>query len=366
MNIITIIGARPQFVKAAMVSRAVMQRESSGMKEYILHTGQHYDMNMNGIFFRQLNIPKPAWQLQCGQGSHAAMTAQILVGAEQVLREHRPDCVLVYGDTNSTVAGALAAVKLHIPVMHVEAGLRSFNRRMPEEINRILTDHMSELLFCPTAAAVRNLQQEGIREGVHHVGDVMYDAALAFGRTAQQHSTILASLHLTPGKFYLCTVHRAENTDNCERLASIVRALDGIAAADCPVVLPLHPRTRKYLAEYGLLPALASSPFFRLTEPVDYMDMAMLEKEAAAILTDSGGVQKEAYFHRTPCITLRDETEWTETVACGWNQLAGHRAEDIVRCLHTATRKTDIPEYGAGDAAGKIVDIISNCMKERR
>ncbi|MDR1601821.1 MAG: UDP-N-acetylglucosamine 2-epimerase (non-hydrolyzing) [Tannerella sp.] len=363
MKIITIVGARPQFVKAAMVSKAIMQYEGSGIKEYILHTGQHYDVNMNDIFFRQLGIPKPAWQLQCGQGSHASMTAQILVGAEQVLRENSPDCVLVYGDTNSTLAGALAAAKLHVPVAHVEAGLRSFNKQMPEEINRILTDHISTLLFCPTAAAVRNLRQEGICEGVYHVGDVMYDAALAFGRTAQLHSRILASLHLTPKKFYLCTIHRAENTDDGKRLASIIRALADIATADCPVVLPLHPRTRRYLAEYNLLPVITSNPFFRLTEPVDYMDMAMLEKEAAVIFTDSGGVQKEAYFHRTPCITLRDETEWTETVACGWNQLAGHRAEDIIRCLHTATRKMDIPEYGEGNAAGKIIDIILNCMK---
>ncbi|MDR0756346.1 MAG: UDP-N-acetylglucosamine 2-epimerase (non-hydrolyzing) [Tannerella sp.] len=364
MKIITIIGARPQFIKAAMVSKAIMQHESAGIAEYILHTGQHYDANMNDIFFSRLNIPPPAWQLHCGQGSHASMTARILVETEQVLRANRPDGVLVYGDTNSTMAGALAAAKLHIPVMHVEAGLRSFNKRMPEEINRILTDHMSAMLFCPTAAAVRNLHREGIYDGVYHVGDVMYDAALAFGQIARQHSTILDALHLEPGGFYLCTIHRAENTDDSERLASILRALTAIATADRPVVLPLHPRTRTCIEKYGLLPAIAASPSLRLIEPVEYIDMVMLEKEAAAILTDSGGVQKEACFHRTPCITLRDETEWTETVDSGWNQLAGHRTENIIRCLHAAgNRKTDVTEYGSGNAAGEIVDIMLRDMK---
>ncbi|MDR2120771.1 MAG: UDP-N-acetylglucosamine 2-epimerase (non-hydrolyzing) [Tannerella sp.] len=359
MKIITIIGARPQFVKAAMVSRAVMQRKDAGIKEYILHTGQHYDTNMSDIFFKQLDIPQPTWQLHCGEGSHASMTAQMLVEIENILRTNTFDYALVYGDTNSTLAGALAAVKLHIPVIHIEAGLRSFNKQMPEEINRILTDHVSTLLFCPTAAAVRNLHREGINEGVYHVGDVMYDAALTFGRIARQHSRILASLNLNPRKFYLCTIHRAENTDDSERLTSIIRALIDIAT-DFPVVLPLHPRTRICLEKYGLLPAIASCPSLRPIEPVDYFDMVMLEQEAAAILTDSGGVQKEAFFHRTPCITLRDETEWTETVDCGWNQPAGWRTENIIRCLHTVTvtRKTDIPEYGSGNAAGEIIDII--------
>ncbi|MDR1330768.1 MAG: UDP-N-acetylglucosamine 2-epimerase (non-hydrolyzing) [Tannerella sp.] len=368
MKITTIVGARPQFIKAAMIGRAIAQRHgqngSAAIEERILHTGQHYDANMNDVFFSQLGIAQPAWQLQCGQGSHAVMTAQMLTGIEEILLANRPDCVLVYGDTNSTLAGALAAAKLHIPVVHVEAGLRSFNRQMPEEINRVLTDHMSAVLFCPTSAAVDNLRREGICEGVFHVGDVMYDAALTFGRIARQRATILDSLQLTPGKFYLCTIHRAENTDDAERLTSIIRALTAIATADCPVVLPLHPRTRARLEQYNLMPPITSGTSFRLIEPVDYLDMTLLEKEAVTILTDSGGMQKEAYFHRTPCITLRDETEWIETVACGWNQLAGYRTDNILRCLHTPTQKIDIQEYGKGDAAMKTVDILLKKWKD--
>ena len=233
-----------------MVSRAMLRRSRPGgcrAEEKILHTGQHYDAMMKEVFFRQMEIPQPAWQLECGQGSHAEMTARMLTGIERVLLESRPERVLVYGDTNSTLAGALAAAKLHIPVVHVEAGLRSFNRRMPEEINRVLTDHVSGYLFCPTAAAVRNLESEGIREGVFHVGDVMYDAAVAFGQVAEQTSSVLSALRLEAKRFYLCTVHRAENTDAPEPLAHIVRALHEIARPDCPVVWPLHPRTRKAL-----------------------------------------------------------------------------------------------------------------------
>ncbi|MDR1407645.1 MAG: UDP-N-acetylglucosamine 2-epimerase (non-hydrolyzing) [Tannerella sp.] len=370
MKLITIVGARPQFVKAAMVGRAIgryNRRHGAGaVEERLLHTGQHYDARMNDVFFRQLDIRPPAWQLQCGQGSHGAMTARMLEGIERVLLADRPDAVLVYGDTNSTLAGALAAAKLHVPVVHVEAGLRSFNRRMPEEINRVVTDHVSTLLFCPTTAAVGHLANEGIREGVYHAGDVMYDAALAFGTLAQQHSAILTTLHLAPRRFYLATVHRAENTDDRERLSSIIRALAAVASDDCPVVLPLHPRTRMRLEEYGLLTAVAGHASFRTTEPVDYLDMVMLEKQAAAILTDSGGVQKEAYFHRTPCVTLRDETEWTETVDGGWNLLAGHRTENIVRCLHAhhSIPKTDIAEYGTGRAADDIVDRLTRLAGE--
>ncbi|MDR3260756.1 MAG: UDP-N-acetylglucosamine 2-epimerase (non-hydrolyzing) [Tannerella sp.] len=361
MKIITIIGARPQCIKAAMLSRAIINHNRFGdtpIEEKILHTGQHYDENMNRVFFEQLEIPQPAWQLQCGRGSHAKMTAQMLVEIEKILLEDRPDQVLVYGDTNSTLAGALAAAKLHIPVIHVEAGLRSFNKQMPEEINRILTDHLSGHLFCPTFAAVRNLQNEGIREGVFHVGDVMYDAAITFGQIAGQTSSVLSSLQLAAGKFYLCTVHRAENTDHQERLTRIIRALVEIAGPDSPVVLPLHPRTKTYLEKYQLYTLLAMNRYVRLIEPVDYLDMVMLEKHATAILTDSGGVQKEAYFHRTPCVTLRDETEWVETVAAGWNQLAGYRTENILDCMKNKPVQTDIREYGDGNAAGKIIDIL--------
>jgi UDP-GlcNAc3NAcA epimerase len=332
MKIITIVGARPQFVKAAMVSRAIINHNRSNhahMEELILHTGQHYDDNMNAVFFEKLAIPRPAWHLDCGGGSHAEMTARMLIEIEKVLQANRPDYVLVYGDTNSTLAGALAAAKLHIPVVHVEAGLRSFNRMMPEEINRVLTDHIAEYLFCPTFAAVDNLMKEGITTGVVHSGDVMYDAALTFGRIAEQTSVMLASLQLVSKQFYLCTVHRAENTDNRERLSQILQALNEIARPDCPVILPLHPRTKKAITDRQI----QSNEALRLIEPVDYLDMVMLEKHAKTILTDSGGIQKEAYFHRTPCITLRDETEWVETITSGWNQLAGCRSENILRCL---------------------------------
>jgi UDP-GlcNAc3NAcA epimerase len=360
MKIITIIGARPQCIKAAMVSRAIMECHRGGepVEERILHTGQHYDENMNRVFFRQLHIPPPTWQLQCGQASHAQMTAQMLVGIEEILTGHPPAQVLVYGDTNSTLAGALAAAKLHIPVVHVEAGLRSFNRQMPEEINRVLTDHLSSLLFCPTHAAVGNLQREGLHGGVFHVGDVMYDAALAFGEMAGQTSSILSALQLESRRFYLCTVHRAENTDRPEPLTQIVHALLEIASAGCPVIWPLHPRTGKCLDACRLYPLIARNPSLRLIEPVGYLDMVLLEKHAAVILTDSGGVQKEAYFHRTPCITLRNETEWVETVAAGWNQLAGCRTERILDCLNNRPERTGIPEYGDGNAARKIIERL--------
>ena len=361
MKIITIIGARPQFVKAAMVSRAIIEHNSYSnpqIEEYILHTGQHYDENMSDIFFKKLNVPRPVWQLDCGSGSHAEMTAGMLIETEKILLVNRPDFVLVYGDTNSTLAGALAAAKLHIPVIHVEAGLRSFNRQMPEEINRVLTDHIADCLFCPTYAAVRNLELEGITKGVVHTGDVMYDAALTFGKIAEQTSTILSSLQLEAKQFYLCTVHRAENTDNRERLTQIVQALVEIARPDCPVVLPLHPRTKKYLGLWQLYSKIESNKAFKLIEPIDYLDMIMLEKQAKTILTDSGGVQKEACFHRTPCITLRNETEWIETIAAGWNQLAGYYTENILFCLENKMQQTEIEEYGDGHASEKIVQTI--------
>ena len=363
MKIITIIGARPQFVKAAMVSRAIInhnRKTHHPVEEYILHTGQHYDETMNDVFFKMLNIPYPVWQLDCGRGSHAEMTAAMLMEIEKVLQANRPDYVLVYGDTNSTLAGALAAAKLHIPIVHVEAGLRSFNRQMPEEINRVLTDHLSTFLFCPTYAAIRNLKNEGITNGVIHTGDVMFDAALAFGEIAEQTSTILTSLHLESKQFYLCTLHRAENTDWQERLSQIIQALIEIARPDCPVILPLHPRTKKQLHTWRLFSTIETNKAFRLVKPVDYLEMIMLEKHAKTILTDSGGVQKEAYFHRTPCITLRDETEWVETIASGWNQLAGYRIENILHCLDNSIQRTEIEEYGDGHAADKIVRTLSN------
>jgi len=362
-KIVTIIGARPQFIKAVVVSRAITAHNQSDKKpkliEQILHTGQHYDPNMNEVFFRTMGLKAPDWQLTCGNiSSQAKMLSGMLTGIEEVLLESRPDCVLVYGDTNSTLAGAIAASQLHIPVLHVEAGLRSFNKQMPEEINRILTDHLSTLLFCPTNQSISNLKNEGITEGVYFSGDVMYDAALIFGEEAEVKSTILASLGLQPKKYRLCTIHRAGNTDNPERLTQIMLALVEIATPDCPLILPLHPRTKGYLVRYNLNATIASNPSLRLIDPVDYPDMVMLEKNAATILTDSGGIQKEAYFYHTPCVTLREETEWTETVESGWNQLAGCNAQKIMACINNTSMKSEIADYGDGHAAEKIVSAI--------
>ena len=363
MRIITIIGARPQFVKAAMVSRAIAAYNNNNeekIEELLLHTGQHYDNNMSQIFFTEMNIPQPTWQLHCGNTTHGAMTGQMLTEIEKILISSKPDYILVYGDTNSTLAGALAASKLHIPVIHVEAGLRSFNREMPEEINRVLTDHIAQLLCCPTYTAMQHLRNEGIIHGVYHVGAVMYDAALLFGQLADQSSHILDTLQLNSGSFRLSTVHRAENTDHKERISSILTALLEMATSDCPVVLPLHPRTQICLEKHGMLEQLKQNKNIRLTAPLSFLDMVALEKHAATILTDSGGVQKEAYFHHTPCITLREETEWVETVEAGWNQLAGYQTERIIACLQQETKRKEINEYGTGNASETIVRLITS------
>ncbi|MEN6623377.1 MAG: UDP-N-acetylglucosamine 2-epimerase (non-hydrolyzing) [Smithella sp.] len=358
MKILTIVGARPQFIKAAMVSRAIIMHNcshSSRIIEEIIHTGQHYDANMSDIFFQQMQIPQPAANLGAGTGMHGEMTGRMLTQIEKEIVSRKPDWVLVYGDTNSTLAGALAAAKLHIPVAHVEAGLRSFNKRMPEEINRILTDHVSSLLFCPTHAAITNLGNEGITQGVHHVGDVMYDATLIFGEIAGRESVILRDLNLKSGEYYLATIHRAENTDDPGRLQSIIKAFK---ALEEPVILPLHPRTKKILQgiSSSLLPPYAS---LRIIEPVSYLDMVQLEKKAKCILTDSGGVQKEAYFHGVPCITLREETEWVETVNAGWNQVVGTNTEKIIAAVGKAHVGTTISEYGQGKAAEDILNIVN-------
>ncbi len=361
MKIVTIVGARPQFVKAAMVSRAILEhnkKNDSPIEELILHTGQHYDENMSDIFFNSMGIPQPTWQLQCGNGTHGEMTGRMLIEIEKILFDTLPDYVLVYGDTNSTLAGALAASKLHIPVVHVEAGLRSFNKQMPEEINRILTDRMATLLCCPTFAAVKHLANEGVREGVHHVGDGMYDAALLFGELADSASSILSRHLLQSKQFRLCTVHRAENTDNPERLMEIVHALTEISSSSFPTVLPLHPRTRNCLEKLDMLRSLEKQEGILIIPPISFLDMVMLEKHAATILTDSGGVQKEAYFHHTPCITLRDETEWTETVEAGWNQIAGYKKQAILDCLKNNPVRKEIPEYGKGHASEKIIGLL--------
>ncbi len=363
MKILTVVGARPQFIKAAMVSRAIARRAaargaSPGLDEILVHTGQHYDENMSQVFFDQLRIPEPQYNLGIGSGRHGEMTGRMLAEIENLLIHERPDWVLVYGDTNSTLAGALAAAKLHIPVAHVEAGLRSFNRQMPEEVNRVLTDHMARLLLCPTRAAIENLRREGIERGVFQVGDVMYDAALTFGALAEQQSTILATLELEPKAYLLSTVHRAENTDDPYRLRGILSAFAQIATSEIPVVLPLHPRTRSCIKQFGLDPVLQANSQVRVIPPVPFLDMVMLEKHARTILTDSGGVQKEAYFHGVPCVTLREETEWVETVAAGWNTLAGAAEEAIVQAVARNRPGTMIEDYGDGTAAETVLDRL--------
>lgn len=352
MTILTVIGARPQFIKAAVVSRKLRERE--GMQEVIVHTGQHFDANMSDVFFDELDIPRPNHHLGIGGGTHGQNTGRMIEAIEDVLLQEKPDLLLVYGDTDSTLAGALAAAKLHIPVAHVEAGLRSFNRAMPEEINRVLTDHVSSKLFAPTETAVKSLAAEGIEgDSVHNVGDVMYDAALYYGDKVEQTSRILTQLGLSSKGYVLATLHRQENVDNRTRLAKI---LQGFAASDKPIVMPLHPRTRKRLQEFDL--SLPSS--VRAIDPIGYLDMVMLEKHAALIATDSGGVQKEAYFHRVSCITLRDETEWVELVGVGANRLVGADVEKIAAAL-VATRDEGCfgaSLYGLGDAGRLIADLL--------
>jgi len=351
MKILTILGARPQFIKAATVSSAFLKQS---VNEVLLHTGQHYDRNMSAVFFQELGIPEPMYNLGINAANHGAMTGRMLEQIEIILSSEKPDCVLVYGDTNSTLAGALAASKLHIPVAHVEAGLRSFNRKMPEEINRVLTDHISALLFAPTLTGVKNLKAEGILNGVHHTGDVMYDAALLFGKISDKTSKILDKLQIEPGQYYLATVHRAENTDSPERLSSILDALLYLNKKS-PVVLPLHPRTLKILEKLNLK---NKAGILCLCPPLSYLDMVALEKNAKTIITDSGGVQKEAYYHGVPCVTLRDETEWTETVYGGWNLIAGANFDQIIHAVYQAKKGVPILEYGHGNASENIVEIL--------
>jgi len=363
VKVITVVGARPQFVKAAAVSRAVAAHNDGAgtvrLRERIVHTGQHYDQNMSETFFDELRIPRPAENLGVGSGPHGRQTGAILERLERVLADDEPDGVLVYGDTNSTLAGALAAAKLHVPVAHVEAGLRSFNRRMPEEINRIVADHVSALLFCPTAAAVDNLAAEGVTEGVRQVGDVMYDSVLYNAALAEGASDVMRRLGLEPKSFCLATVHRAENTDDPERLAGICAAFERI---DTPIVLPLHPRTRKTLGRG--LERLGRR--VRAIDPAPYLDMLTLTGNARIVLTDSGGLQKEAYWLGTPCVTLRDQTEWVELVAAGCNRLAGADAGAIVAAVEAfeavgaalpAGRPADL--YGDGHAAERIVAVLA-------
>lgn len=367
MKIVTIVGARPQFVKAATVSRVIKKLNAdnpiSDIHEIIVHTGQHYDSNMNEVFFNELSISEPDYHLEVGSGSHGHMTGNMLTRIEVVLQREQPDWVMVYGDTNSTLAGALAAAKLHIPVAHVEAGLRSFNKCMPEEINRLLTDHVSSFLFVPTDTAAANLKAEGIAEGIVKSGDVMLDTYLRHKAEAASKSDILHVLNLDSGCYCLATVHRQENTDNGERLTSIFRALDAIGRKNHKVILPLHPRTRKALADKTI--DLNSLSGVQAIEPVGYLDMIQLEVNSDLVFTDSGGVQKEAYFAGVPCVTLRDETEWVETVKAGVNFLCGADTEAIVegfkRALTVDVRLAD-GLFGDGHAAEKIVDsLLSAC-----
>ena len=315
MKIVTVVGARPQFIKTVPLSKAL--RNISGVSELLVHTGQHFDKNMSDIFFNELEIQQPVYNLGINGGSHGAMTGQQLAAIEQVLLDEHPDMVLVYGDTNSTLAGALAAAKLHIPVAHVEAGLRSFNRKMPEELNRILTDHAADMLFAPTEIAMNNLKNEGLMGKTHLVGDIMYDGSLYYAEKAKKKSRILNSLKVQPKEYILTTVHRAENTDDPIRLQNIVAILSFLSKKRT-IVFPLHPRTRRALMQHNLLNRLTGC---MIIDPVGYLDMIMLEKNAQYIVTDSGGIQKEAYFQKVPCFTLRDETEWLELVELGWNRL---------------------------------------------
>ncbi|WLF83690.1 non-hydrolyzing UDP-N-acetylglucosamine 2-epimerase [Moraxella sp. ZY210820] len=353
-KILTVIGARPQFIKASVVSSAIQQK--NGLSEIIIHTGQHFDENMSKIFFDELGIPKPNYQLNINGNSHGAMTARMLEEIEKICLAETPDYLMVYGDTNSTLAGALAASKLHIPVVHIEAGLRSFNMQMPEEINRILTDQVSEILFCPTETAIQNLKQEGFDKKpvkIYNVGDVMQDSSLFFSNKATKGYLLK---NIPESNFILATLHRAENTDDVDRLKSIVEALNYIHDNILPIVLPLHPRTRKVIQNLGL------NLKVNLLEPVGYLDMIWLLKHCNLVLSDSGGVQKEAFFFKKPCVTMRDQTEWVELIESGVNVLSGANTRKIIEMVQNMLGK-EINDpyqlYGGGEASKRIATILS-------
>ncbi|MCL0067049.1 UDP-N-acetylglucosamine 2-epimerase (non-hydrolyzing) [Thermodesulfovibrionales bacterium] len=374
LKIASVVGARPQFIKIAPLCREFSKKDN--VKHIIIHTGQHYDYEMSKVFFDELGIPGPDYHLGVGSGTHGYQTGEMLKRSEEILVKEKPSQVIVYGDTNSTLAGALAAVKLHIPVAHIEAGLRSYNKEMPEEINRVLTDHISTILFCPTKTAVKNLEKEGLMNianngkliddfillpqplslpAVLNVGDIMYDAMLMSLKIAEKRATILETRNLSSKGYYLATVHRAENTDNKERLTSIVEALIEISK-DKPVIWPIHPRTKKQLEKYSFK---IQNSKFKIISPLSYFDMLILEKNAYRILTDSGGMQKEAYWFKVSCITLRDETEWVETVEAGWNTLAGYNPERIVQAALEARPGVEkVSPYGDGRAAERIVELL--------
>jgi UDP-N-acetylglucosamine 2-epimerase len=347
MRVLTIVGARPQFVKAAVVSRALRGRHT----EVLVHTGQHYDRNMSDVFFEDLDLPQPARHLGIGSGAHGEQTGRMLIAIEAVLFEEKPDLVLVYGDTNSTLAGALAAAKLHIPIAHVEAGCRSYDRRMAEEMNRVLTDHLSTWLLCATRTAATNLEREGLRDGIHVVGDVMLDLCRARLPTAERSSTVRARLALGERDYAVATIHRAENTDDPQRLAMLIDALGHVGM---PVVFPVHPRTRAALAGIGLPSNV------RAIDPLGYLDMLVAVRHARTVVTDSGGLQKEALFLETPCVTVRSSTEWPETVATGWNVCVDSGSAGIASAVRAARppRAASAEIFGDGQAAAKIVACL--------
>lgn len=350
LKIVTIVGARPQFVKAAALSKAFST--CFNIQEIMVHTGQHFDTGMSEIFFTELQIPKPHYNLNINGGTHGHMTGRMLAGIEDILNKEQPDAVLVYGDTNSTFAGALAAAKLHIPVCHIEAGLRSFNKEMPEEINRVLTDHVSHLLFCPTFTAVENLHREGIIRGVHHVGDVMYDVVLQIVPIAKKKSTIVQQLRLKEKEYALATIHRAENTRSFEELQVLINYIHSESTKlNLQIVLPLHPRTQAFCMQHKV-----DFKNIITCNPLGYLDIQRLLHSAHLVFTDSGGLQKEAYFHQVPCITLRNETEWVETIEAGWNRLWQHNSE-------FSNSRTPIIEYGNGEAAHNIVQKLIETFK---
>ncbi len=356
MKFLTVVGARPQFVKAAMLSRELRVRHT----EILVHTGQHYDDLMSDVFFRDLGLPAPDVNLGVGSGSQGTQTARMLEGIEAAIIKHAPDAVIVFGDTNSTLAGALAAAKLNVPIAHVEAGLRSYDRTMPEEVNRVVTDHLSRWLFCPTVTAVDCLLREGVTEGVHKTGDLMYDALLAtLPLVKRREAEEMARRSLTPGSYYLATIHRQGNTDNPSTLLRLFQAL---SALDLPVLLPLHPRTLAAARGAGVLPG----ENVMVTGPVGYLEMVALERNARAVLTDSGGVQREAYFLEVPCVTLREQSEWPETLSGGWNVLAG---SDPARIAIAAKRpRPQVPPepvFGDGRAAARIVETLERDSPDR-
>lgn len=350
MKVLTVLGARPQFIKAAPVSTAFVER---GVDEVIIHTGQHYDDKMSDIFFRQMGIPAPKYNLAVGSGTHGMQTGRMLIGIEEILLSEKPDVVVVYGDTNSTVAGALAGCKLGIPIAHIEAGLRSFNKSMPEEHNRIVTDHVSDYLFCPSDAAVLQLRSEGIVSGVYNVGDTMYDAVLRFLPLAISTGSLLDKYGVRHKEFFLATIHRPYNTDDRQRMDLIFSAFSRL---DRTVIFPLHPRTKSKIDQFGLdIPANVS-----IIEPLGYLEMLHFLYSARVVITDSGGVQKEACYVQTPCVTVRSETEWNETVEAGWNILAFDSADEIGVAVRTQenTSLAVMLAYGEGDSANKILNIL--------